>query len=140
MQGADDKCCRGQMRPFGEQAGGRGQAATHSGGRGSIYQNCRLNWPYPHSYCPKGHASCFHQERKVSLLSSIPPKAKYRTLSNTLRLKSGSADFRPIAICSILLTPTQSHPNQAKKCCLRRHYIDGCHTERLQVRLGRKFW
>ena len=26
MQGADDKCCRGQMWPFGEQAG---EAATH---------------------------------------------------------------------------------------------------------------
>ena len=31
---------------------------------GSICQNCcQLNCPYPHSYCPKGHASWFDQEK-----------------------------------------------------------------------------
>ena len=54
---AEDKCDHLVSRVRGQPCGG--QPATHSS-RGSICQSCRLNWPYPFSYCPKGQTSCFH--------------------------------------------------------------------------------
>ena len=43
---------------WGDNRAGDNRQLTR--GRGSICQSCRLNWPYPFSYCPKGQTSCFH--------------------------------------------------------------------------------
>ena len=108
----------GQMWPFGEQAGG---SSSNSLEAGDLFVKSAAKLAvYNHTYCPKGHVSCFHQEKYLCSKAEFLKKSSFS-------LKSPGIWSNPD---NMRVSAPISDQEPSVPSCLRPH--NGIHVTRKQ--------